>query len=280
MTPYDHPDYLSLYTGVLADPGADLPRLVLADWLDEHAGESECGHCKGQGGWTEYDHDGEGRRLRNRVGCPTCDGTGRVPNKFADRAEFIRVQCELATFFMRTPRYLSLEQRAKDLLDSTRVWAVKWPEYRRPSSFSIGVPSDCDEPHADVNPWLIFRRGFVDEFRGPLAAFLEVAPRLAAEFPVTAVTLTDRDQPEHMEYCGWVWWHEEHTWDEDRAAESTVPAPIFSLLDGVLVDGDGEIDAMWKSYDSVASAMRSLSDACVAYSRHESGLSPLGVAVA
>lgn len=40
MTPYEHPDYLAQLAGILAHPEDDLPRLVLADWLDEH-GEPE-----------------------------------------------------------------------------------------------------------------------------------------------------------------------------------------------------------------------------------------------
>lgn len=39
MSVYDHPDYLALYRTVLERPHDDLPRLVLADWLDEHAGD-------------------------------------------------------------------------------------------------------------------------------------------------------------------------------------------------------------------------------------------------
>lgn len=36
MTPYtDHPDYKAMLAGILATPDDDLPRLVLADWLDE-----------------------------------------------------------------------------------------------------------------------------------------------------------------------------------------------------------------------------------------------------
>jgi uncharacterized protein (TIGR02996 family) len=65
----DDPEYLSLLADVLAAPGDDLPRLVYADWLDEH-GESE-------------------------------------------RAEFIRVQCELAT----------VEKEKLDLFNSDTDWS-------------------------------------------------------------------------------------------------------------------------------------------------------------
>ena len=35
--PADHPDYLALLRAVVAAPDDDTPRLVAADWLDEHA---------------------------------------------------------------------------------------------------------------------------------------------------------------------------------------------------------------------------------------------------
>jgi uncharacterized protein (TIGR02996 family) len=34
--PDDHPEYRALHRACLADPLADVPRLALADWLDEH----------------------------------------------------------------------------------------------------------------------------------------------------------------------------------------------------------------------------------------------------
>lgn len=40
MPPYDHPDWNALLAGIVAHPDADLPRLVAADWLEEH-GEAD-----------------------------------------------------------------------------------------------------------------------------------------------------------------------------------------------------------------------------------------------
>jgi len=36
MSPYTHPDWNALLAGIVAHADADLPRLVAADWLDEH----------------------------------------------------------------------------------------------------------------------------------------------------------------------------------------------------------------------------------------------------
>src|SRR5207244_2243076 len=81
-----------------------------ADWLDGIAGTVPCGNCEGCG----FTHDGAGG---NRGPCPDCGGqwepkedhtdrgwspgSGRVPDSRAARAEFIRLQCELA----RMPAY-------------------------------------------------------------------------------------------------------------------------------------------------------------------------------
>jgi uncharacterized protein (TIGR02996 family) len=66
-----------------ADPADDAPRLVYADWLDEHAGDGACpepGCGNPARGWNGF------------YQCRTCKGRGVVPNGNAERAEFIRVQ--------------------------------------------------------------------------------------------------------------------------------------------------------------------------------------------
>ena len=60
-------------------------RLVFAAWLEEHAGSVACKRCA-------YDPE----VMLQLSDCPNCHGTGFVPNGYAERAEFIRVQCELA----------------------------------------------------------------------------------------------------------------------------------------------------------------------------------------
>lgn len=89
MTP-THPDELALCAAVLSEPGEDAPRLVLADWLDENATGRECWVCQGMGDLLGAGPD------RGNPECGTCGGTGRASDGRAARAEFIRVQCELA----------------------------------------------------------------------------------------------------------------------------------------------------------------------------------------
>lgn len=82
----------ALLAGILANPEADLPRLVYCDWLEESAGEVECGTCKGVKRLNYGLADGD---------CFVCSGTGRVSDGRRERSEFIRVQIELATRYPR-----------------------------------------------------------------------------------------------------------------------------------------------------------------------------------
>jgi uncharacterized protein (TIGR02996 family) len=80
MTATDEPAMLAV---ICAEPEEDTPRLMYADWLDEHAESVPCPvSSQLDPGWAAH------------LKC--CDHTGSVPDGRAARAEFIRVQCELA----------------------------------------------------------------------------------------------------------------------------------------------------------------------------------------
>jgi uncharacterized protein (TIGR02996 family) len=127
----EHPEYRAHVAGVIAAPADDLPRLVLADWIEEH-------------------------------GDP-------------DRANFIRVQCELAKrqphFDAHKPGptkqvcherfvFVGLRQRERELLGPHAVgaygenyyrWFVEPPELHRVQQVDLGA--------------VVVRRGFVAEVR-------------------------------------------------------------------------------------------------------------------
>lgn len=100
----------AMLRAICANRDDDTPRLVFADWLDEQAGEMPCPRCSGYAADPENPFGGPGYRPerdpasgRHEGGwgnCKTCNaggGTpGRVSNGFGERAEFIRVQVELA----------------------------------------------------------------------------------------------------------------------------------------------------------------------------------------
>ena len=193
MTTATHPDYAALLRTVLANPDDDAPRLVLADWLDEQPAMVVCGRCKGSGGWVSQDYDPEGVPIRNRLGCPTCSGTGRIPNGGnAERAEFIRLQCRIwqtgkhhcyevcqLPDFEGCPNR-DLRRRERELLDAhgfdwfrdafhvaLPAWngeAMRdgWESYSmRNREREVGPLSDCK-----------FRRGFIASVSLSLAAFM------------------------------------------------------------------------------------------------------------
>jgi len=105
---------------IAAAPDDDTPRLVYADWLDEH-------------------------------GDPA-------------RAEFIRVQCELARAAEDDPRRPGLEDREHELLaDNEPAWLGDGGRFRE---------------------W-VFRRGFVDHVTGRLSTLLTVGDSFFEAHPVT-----------------------------------------------------------------------------------------------
>lgn len=73
---------------IVEEPFEDSHRLVYADWLDEHAGTVPCRICHGPG----FNRGG----LGGPIGCTRCRGELVVSDGTRERAEFIRVQVELA----------------------------------------------------------------------------------------------------------------------------------------------------------------------------------------
>lgn len=139
---YDHPEYQAMLAGIRAVPDDDLPRLVLADWLEEH-GEAE-------------------------------------------RAEFVRVQCELA----KTAGFIqSNTDQTRWVCDSCGSWESDWHRdwcrfsrlWRRelelwdahhrkwftPARHHVTIDR---EQFGRINrPVAMVERGFVAEVRGPLS---------------------------------------------------------------------------------------------------------------
>lgn len=127
-------------------------------------------------------------------------------------------------------------------------------------------------------------RGFVSEIRLPLAAFIQHAEALFCAHPVTRVTLTDREPwvnatnpPTHAG-----WWCENELMD--CATESEVlPLPLMICMDDDKRRRDRLIAARFTAdrmhgvilFEDRTTALAALSDACVAYGRESAGLPPL-----
>lgn len=198
------PTETDLLREILACPDEDAPRLAYADWLEETAGSAECGWCRGSGRWERpFLSD------QKDVKCAICYGTGRVSDGRAERAEFIRVQCELADSNVTDnevlfwdgqlgngPEYYqkekALRRREWELLEAPCVPGGKSNRELWFSPFDEQgeqVPGDFGGSWRRLFDWG-YRRGFVHAITLTAANFLKHADAIRAAQPVREVTLT------------------------------------------------------------------------------------------
>ena len=79
----------ALWASVGANPADSLPRLVLADWLEERAGpDRECQTCRPKHPGRVY----TGMDGMKWIDCPTCNGTGRISDGRAEMAAALRAR--------------------------------------------------------------------------------------------------------------------------------------------------------------------------------------------
>lgn len=127
-------DHDALLAAIISEPADDTPRLAYADWLQENEFTWACSACHGDG-WVYFGGvDGIPQEKRNCVH-PRCR-SGRVSSAGLERAEFIRVQVELAQ------------------LDSgDRCYVCGWP-YKADGGCEPGNCSYRPEPHnAEYDRW-------------------------------------------------------------------------------------------------------------------------------
>lgn len=156
-----HPDWAALCRKIGERPADDTVRLVAADWLEERAGDARCDFCAGTGRfnteasqpeWAEED-------------CPTCHGTGRVSNGCADRAAFIRVQCEL---YRAKFDPLASSSNFGELLAQHSRLADKLGHVAFGVSTSWAMYYEL-APHNKSRALAHVQRGFITTVRGPLS---------------------------------------------------------------------------------------------------------------
>ena len=288
----------ALLWAILSDPADDLPRLMYADWLEEHPVDP-CPHCGGgrPGEWC-HPVNGAGR-------CATCDGTNVVPNRNAERAEFIRVQVELASRAWNCPgcsphsthcfegcddcdTHSALRRREREL------WAkgVKGAFVGVPGGWIVAITG---ETPGGWDRLAEFRRGFVEAISCDLAAFAGgpcevcrywsrgpgtymdpghpscgtcrgtgrtpgIAKALFLSQPVTAVTLTDREP--YWNGGGFCWYRTTRHRPSPAVPESAVLPDEF-------------LKPRLASFVSIGDATDWLSRRAVAWGRGLAGLLPL-----
>lgn len=192
---------------ILDNPDDDAPRLVYADWLDEHGQEEaaefirvqvelarsprwEYAECKVCGATpNEEGYINHGR------GCYVLDSDGGGSEGAAE-----------------TERYIELSTRERELLNAG--WRRLAPDF--PLLMTNGF-LDIIAGHANVT----FHRGFVERITCTASDWLAHADAIRAAHPVRAVTLTA--------------WPEIATW-YDESESSTHPAPVLRSL-GVMYPG-------------------------------------------
>ena len=266
MTDYlRHPDYLALLRGVCEDPDADLPRLVLADWLDERggrAGEIHAGFIRTQ----------------------VAGGTSQIPPT---------VMRDVAPVLGSSPWH----RTATSLKGVVTVSGSGGLEltYRRgfvsavtlTQAAFLGGP--CVKGHGAV---LYFTPGAtlggveVSSKRCPQCDGTGRTPGLAAALfgahPVVSVTLSDR-APGHPRTgetsyrTGWFCGHPASSRPEDLPQ---FLAPLLRAdplrLAGRDPDSAPDLPNIgWHWFATHADAVAALSRACVNYGRHVAGLTPL-----
>lgn len=224
----DHPEFTALLAAVRASPADDLPRLVLADWLEE----------KGE----------------------------------AERAEFIRVQCELAKhpepiyakeqhdtsespshwcdYCRWQEKTYSLSRRERQIWEANKcLW---WGE--REAIHYLGHEREDADGQYPESPKTFASRGFIECVSGPFSALAGgecgrcnsranainphpgcpdcvsglvagILPELVRSNPVAEVVLTDREPYASSE--GEHWWIHAGPWSDNP---NTIPGDIWRLM--------------------------------------------------
>lgn len=250
-------DEAALKAAIWDSPADDLPRVVYADYLDEHATVTQqCGCYLDQPGWAFV-----GSRLRR---CPDCRGEARIQgNGFAARAELIRVQCELARWKGKdhdhcpvcgkhwrwrvgvgysewidcendhrwcSMTHIDLRKRESALLaTNAERWAVPilhaiWPG----TSHTQAGAEFTSAPGGRVNGSIRFARGFLDRVNLTLADLTDtVAAALGAAGPLAGgVELRDRTpwvQAVEPQWSGW--------WENSiHSGPDAIPPVLMDLL--------------------------------------------------
>lgn len=223
-------DLAALLAAVRAHPHDDTPRLVYADWLEEYGDQPA-------------------------------------------RAEFIRVQCELASDPGRKECRCGACDEGNGVVCFVRQCERRlWDSHAKQWFGDIGEATNVmlhNHHECAVHAGLgsrydtVVRRGFVDEVRCDLAAFLRVAPALFAEHPVTEVRLTDRDKVTSY------WWITDDVLDEPPGESHWLPMSFKGHF-----DADHWVTRRWYEsaegsfdYRTHAEATAALSAACVSYGR-------------
>lgn len=227
---------------ILLAPADDGPRVVYADWLDERAGTVPCPRCRG-GLLIGYANEP----------CPVCRGDCVASNGNAERANLIRVQCELARLGDRCREGWNPESGVGNRECGCRWHVLRRVEYElwriHGPTIAEGLPGEAPAFHpgcmvrAGIGPAVEYRfvRGFVADARGPLNMLQRLLPNLITRQPIELAGPTDReplylDHGRHAEdgfrrdrAWMWQWWGGADN-NPTFAASFRIPRPLATVL--------------------------------------------------
>lgn len=166
-----------LLRAVLESPGDDTPRLAYADWLDDNAGVVPCPICTGPGF----------PRGPVPVGCTKCRGSLEISDGRRERAEFIRVQIEIADQFadlksecvcksaedkFHCSRCMAWDQSEAIRERERKLWNRYKCQWFGDSWAVLYLDSDGEDACGQYLSEAIVGRGFVSTVRTPLAVLV------------------------------------------------------------------------------------------------------------
>jgi uncharacterized protein (TIGR02996 family) len=229
-------------------------RFAFADWADEKSAEMRCFECGGLGRVTPdygfqwgdcpsctepFDpkefaqlacdqrlyvaaqaviarHDDDGPRLEY---AKIAEAYGRV-----ERAEFIRVQCELARRVLENAWGDGSDLRRRQ----HQLWQLILPTFKPAEILMISFDQDS-EADLGEGSYALVRRGFVDTVSMTLNQFLTHGPAICREHPVQphAGMVTDKRPAESALHRGFFRWYVN---DGDHPDENEILREIFNLL--------------------------------------------------
>lgn len=185
MTPYEHSDYLALVAGISAAPDDDAPRLIAADWLEEHGEEKRAEFIRLQCAYERWE------KLRDQLGL--CNSVGKLANWFSHGHDLIQICPSLSC-----QRCLTVQEIARVAMEAAQEERV---DGQIPFGFrhaDIAWAMELFAPWSNSTRWG-WKRGWINEIECTGANWREFRDSLLAQHPVQKVTVTSWGFPE-MEY--------------------------------------------------------------------------------
>lgn len=240
-------EYDALLEDVKAAPLDDLPRLIAADWLEDHGQAERAEFVRVQV---------ERAALQDLEAVDRMSGMARS-NELGRRARRVTELCDAEAEWVRTHAWKVLRDELPPLL---------WQEFDRWSLSHDGSnPVVTSKRDDDLS--LTFRRGFVWKAACTLQQWLGHGKELAARQPLETVLLTDR-KPYDFGQDYEAPWHRFGLRimvlpDDDR--DFTLPRQLWFRLP----DEGADKNEAWLTWREGAQAVQAISTACIRWARGE-----------